>query len=248
MAAQDLIKIGDLYGRWEIINLPYKKGKRWFARCKCTCGSEIERDVRVDGLVSGNSCSCGCLTKEHGYEMCKARKKQNIYDLSGDYGIGYTNNIDYSDPAHERNYFYFDLEDYEIIKDYCWCFDKDGYLFTISDYHNIKMHRLIMNCPDNMEVDHIKHKNYDNRKSELRICTHVQNCMNRKNNIGLNEYQGVWFVSNIKKWKAYLRKNYLVVLNKCFDTFEEAVAARKEAEDKYFGEFSYDNSMKLKTS
>ena len=36
--------------------------------------------------------------------------------------------------------------------------------------------------------------------------------------------------------------------NKSFKTFEEAVAARKEAEDKYFGEFSYDNSMKLKTS
>ena len=28
-----------------------------------------------------------------------------------------------------------------------------------------------------------------------------------------------------------------------FDIFEEAVAARKAAEEKYFGEYSYDNSM-----
>ena len=248
MAAQDLIKIGDLYGRWEIINLPYKKGKRWFARCKCTCGSEIERDVRVDGLISGNSRSCGCLTKEHGYEMCKARKKQNIYDLSGDYGIGYTNNVDYSDPAHERNYFYFDLEDYNLIKDYCWCFDKDGYLFTMCDFHNIKMHRLIMRCPDNMEIDHIKHHNYDNRKSELRICTHVKNTQNRKSVNNSSGQQGVRFDKQNNKWTAFLTVQRKYVLFQSFDTFEKAVAARKKAEDKYFGEFSYNNSMKLKTS
>lgn len=122
MAAQDLIKIGDLYGRWEIINLPYKKGKRWFARCKCTCGSKIEKDIRVDGLIAGHSRSCGCLQKEQAYKSCKARKKQNKYDLSGDYGIGYTNNVDPSDPTHKRNYFYFDLEDYDKIKKYCWSF------------------------------------------------------------------------------------------------------------------------------
>ena len=43
MTAQDLIKIGDLYGRWEIINLPYKLNKRWYTKCKYTCGSEIEK-------------------------------------------------------------------------------------------------------------------------------------------------------------------------------------------------------------
>ena len=29
-----------------------------------------------------------------------------------------------------------------------------------------------------------------------------------------------------------------------FEDFDDAVRARKEAEDKYFGKFSYDNSMK----
>lgn len=29
-----------------------------------------------------------------------------------------------------------------------------------------------------------------------------------------------------------------------FDNFEDAVKVRKEAEEKYFGDWSYDNSMK----
>jgi hypothetical protein len=39
-------------------------------------------------------------------------KKFNQYDLSGSYGIGYCSNT--------NNPFYFDLEDYDLIKDYCW--------------------------------------------------------------------------------------------------------------------------------
>lgn len=30
-----------------------------------------------------------------------------------------------------------------------------------------------------------------------------------------------------------------------FENFDDAVNARKEAENKYFGEYSYDNSQKL---
>ena len=45
----------------------------------------------------------------------KKIKKYNTYDLSGEYGIGYTT---------KGEKFLFDLEDYEKIKDYCWCVDK----------------------------------------------------------------------------------------------------------------------------
>ena len=49
--------------------------------------------------------SCGCLQKERVRESAKARVKPNIYNLSGEYGIGYASNT--------GNEFYFDLEDYE---------------------------------------------------------------------------------------------------------------------------------------
>ena len=52
--------------------------------------------------------------------MCREKKinrckelfsKTNKYDLSGEYGIGYDSN---------GQKFYFDLEDYDKIKNYCW--------------------------------------------------------------------------------------------------------------------------------
>ena len=49
------------------------------------------------------------------------RRKTNRYDLSGDVGIGWTSNT--------NRQFYFDLNDYELIKDYSWheCVMPDGY-------------------------------------------------------------------------------------------------------------------------
>ena len=86
----------------------------------------------------------------------------------------------------------------------------------------------------------------EKRKKELRICNQSQNNSNRKkkkNKIATGIRQ-----TKYNTWRVSLVKNKKTVLNKSFKTFEEAIAARKEAEDKYFGEFSYDNSMKLKTS
>jgi hypothetical protein len=99
--------------------------------------------------------------------------KQSTYDLSNEYGIGYT------DITNEK--FIFDLEDYNKIKDYCWRKSTNGY---IVEYHYVNgkykihyMHRLIANAPKGMVVDHINHNKNDNRKSNLRICTQEQNAV-----------------------------------------------------------------------
>ena len=89
-----------------------------------------------------------------------------------------------------------------------------------------------------MEVDHINHNGLDNRKENLRIVTHKQNKFN--NPILSTNTSGVTGVSWSKqknKWRAYItidnkQKSLGYYFNK-----EDAIKARKEAEEKYFGEF-----------
>lgn len=72
-----------------------------------------------------------------------------MYDLTGEYGIGWTSNT--------NKEFYFDIEDYDKIKDYCWYENDGGYVVTQRNRKTIRMHRLILNLSpkDDIQVDHI---------------------------------------------------------------------------------------------
>lgn len=110
------------------------------------------------------------------------------------------------------------------------------------------MHRLVMNITDNnFDVDHIKHILYDNRKEELRICRHSDNIHNHVNhNHNTSGVSGVYFESSTNKWRASIKYlNKTIHLGRFID-FDNAVKARKAAEEKYFGEYSYDNSQGVK--
>lgn len=83
-----------------------------------------------------------------------------------------------------------DDEDFEELNRYKWYSDHKGYAARNSPYvngkrHVIWMHRVIAGTPAGMETDHINGIKNDNRRSNLRIATTVQNAMNRglsKNN------------------------------------------------------------------
>ena len=129
---------------------------------------------------------------------------------------------------------FIDLEDYELIKNYSWYVSSKGYAYSKKDKKHISMHRLIMN-PGKFQIDHINHNKLDNRKSNLRISTNQENQFNRlisKNN--KSGYNGVYFNSQCGKWCAQLKINGECVLNKLFLKIEDAVTARKKAENKYF--------------
>lgn len=170
--------------------------------------------------------------------------KYNKYDLSGAFGVGWTTNT--------NKEFWFDLEDYDKIKDYCWNEDNHGYITTRFKINNqnirYKMHRLIMDVDDKtIEVDHKKHNVKDNRKQNLRIVNSVNNKRNRR--LGKNNNSGVTGVSwdePRKKWRVRIVVNKKDVSLGYFDNFDDAVKTRKDAEEKYFGAYSYDNSMKGK--
>ncbi len=222
---------GQKFGRLKVLKR-VENDKYNNAHYLCVCEYD-GKEITVNGrsLRSGNTRSCGCIRREMIIKNNKENRKYNTYDLSGEYGIGYTT---------KGEEFYFDLEDYEKIKNYCWHIDG-GYLRVDLDRVNyIFMHRLVMNCPDNMEVDHIYHNKNDNRKEFLRLVTESQNCMNRgmhKNNT--SGVTGVCWYTKYEKWLAFLRINRKQINLGYYDDFNEAVEVRKQAELKYFGEYRY---------
>ena len=132
-----------------------------------------------------------------------------------------------------------DLNDVDKVRGYKWSLRKTGYVISGG---GMFLHRLIMNPPDNMVIDHINHNPLDNRKENLRICTQQQNSMNKaissNNTSGVT---GVYFDKRRNKWMTYITyNNRRIFLGYC-NTKEDAIETRRAAEIKYFGDYRNDS-------
>jgi len=112
---------------------------------------------------------------------------------------------------------------------------------------SIKMHRLIMKTPDNMEVDHIDHNGLNNQKSNLRNCTHSQNHMNKRPH-GRSKYLGVSWASDRNKWIVYIQRRVkgspyerIQLYREQFDSEIDAALAYNKKASELFGEFAHLN-------
>ena len=205
---------------------------RWV--CQCCCKNKTIVTVRGDDLKNNKTKSCGCWNIEHTILQNKIlKKKYNQYDLSGEYGIGYCSNT--------NTPFYFDLEDYKLIKDYCWYEDisKGGYHSVrardIDTGKDIKLHWIIVG----KRFDHIDLNPLNNRRNNLRPATYRENSQNgplRKNNT--SGVTGVSWDINKNKWCVHIqidgKKTYLG----SFIEKDDAIRTRLRAEQKYYGQFA----------
>ena len=238
---------GMKFGQLTVIKRgPNTEGKSGMARwwCECDCGNlELVLAIGAE-LRNGKVVSCKECSKKRG---ALKRKKYNLYDLSGEYGIGFTSNLD----QYGRNEFYFDLEDFDKIKEFCWNFTKpNGYVQARDCDQNtmVQMQQIIMPAPSGFETDHIhgnKSRN-DNRKLNLRISTHSQNLKNmslsKANKSGVT---GVCWYARKNKWISYITVDGKRIHLGYFEDFDEAVEVRREAEYKYFGEWSHTYSQAI---
>lgn len=210
---------GNHYSQWE---------------CECSCVNKTILCATGNHLKKGAMISCGCLKKERTIQMGRNNKKQNKYDLSGEYGVGWTSNT--------NEEFFFDLEDYDLIKDYCWRKSVSGYVICTTHYDNevgdIKLHRLVTGYQYDI-VDHIDRNKLNNRKSNLRECTCSQNNTNKdpyQNNT--SGYIGVYWVRRESKWISSISIDNRTIYLGSFINKKDAIKARLRAEAKYYGEFA----------
>lgn len=128
------------------------------------------------------------------------------------------------------------VDDDANVGDYIWYKTYYGYAYNpVCGF----MHRYIMNCPEDMVVDHINGDRLDNRKSNLRICTQHQNNMagsRKKNSKSL--FKGVSPCHSSNKWRATVTFNYKQYHAGYHDTEEEAGRAYDNKALELFGEFA----------
>lgn len=108
-----------------------------------------------------------------------------------------------------------DDSDYKKYNHLRWHLSDTGYAVRRNHGETTRLHRLIMDCPEGMVVDHLNGNKLDCRKSNMRICTQEENA---KNHHGVKGY-------------CYdkIRKKYMVRYNSKFygryTTEEEAKRA-----------------------
>lgn len=213
---------------------------RW--QYRCTCEKRTISEANGTDIKTGRVKSCGCITsekvsqrmKKYCAEYAKKRRKTNTYDLTGEYGIGWTTNT--------NNEFYFDLNDYDLIKDYCWSelIDNKGYHSLISrdrtDGNKVVRMCWLLGCKG---YDHIDRNPLNNQRNNLRPATSIENRQNssmRSDNT--SGVIGVHFDQRDGVWISDVCINYKRIRVYYGNSKNDAIKARLEAEAKYYGKFA----------
>lgn len=133
---------------------------------------------------------------------------------------------------------YIDEEDIDLVKYFTWniqeqpkkkgpsTFYVGTHIKNDGKHYTLRIHRLLMNPPKGMDVDHINQDPLNNTRANLRIVTRQQNCFN-------TSAKGYYFDKTKQKYRAAIAaygKRYHLGL---FSTEEEAREAYLEAKEIY---------------
>lgn len=137
--------------------------------------------------------------------------------------------------------------DKELVKSWNWTLaDRRWTMYVIGSKWNsithrpinILMHRLILDAPQGIKVDHINRNGLDNRRSNLRLATDIQSSAHRgmrtDNSSG---YKGV--IAANDRWRARVAQTHIGY----FASSKEAAYAYDRAAIQLYGEFALTNEQ-----
>ncbi len=142
-----------------------------------------------------------------------------------------------------------DDEDYESLSAYKWCAAfaantnsfyaiRNGRGSSKRGRGTIRMHRIILDAPAGIQVDHANGNTLDNRRNNIRLATRNDNNRNRKlSKTNTSGYKGVCRDST-NTWKAQITVNDTNIYLGSFPSRESAYEAYCQAARNYHGEFA----------
>ncbi len=125
--------------------------------------------------------------------------------------------------------------DYNLVSQHNWIAYKQpnkytyyasAHIYRDDKRTSLRLGRLIMGLHfgDKRQVDHINRDGLDNRRENLRVCTHQQNQLNKRV-YGKSKYRGVTWDKKAKNWKSQIVRNNVRKRLGNFDSEKEAARA-----------------------
>lgn len=194
------------------IKSAYRQKSILYAECECSCGKKCL--VRYDGLLNGNTQSCGHVGKRNLIKPSDLTGSINKYGVKALYESGRK-------------------DKYYVWRCLCTCgkeFDTTTELFQ-----KIKSCGCAQDKARKKQVDGVLKDVRENAKQDG---TYIYSIMNKnmlKNNT--SGIRGVTWDKSREKWQAQIEfkgKNYYLGR---YDNIEDAAKIRKIAEEKMFGDF-----------
>lgn len=145
-----------------------------------------------------------------------------------------------------------DAVDYESVSKYTWTalttsrsnYAVRGYRIGGKSQMDL-LHRVIMNAPSGMQVDHIDSNGLNCRRGNMRVCTVKQNHQNTRKPLSAktSRFKGVYWLTQRAKWVARLHWDGKGHTLGYFNDETKAAARYNEEAVRRFGEFSLLNAL-----
>jgi hypothetical protein len=141
------------------------------------------------------------------------------------------------------------LQDVARVRRYRWYVSQHGYVTTVMQERGkrlwgVRLHRYVLGIRNGMKVivDHRHHDKLDNRRSQIRVVSNMQNAWNQRGlSGGTSKYKGVSRAKKDKRWNAGIKINETSIPLGGYETEIEAARAYDAAALFHFGEFAYVN-------